>query len=148
MSSNKAFVFPSTLSLTYWNPDMLCFYFMYILVLSHVTELNIWPRKATKGVVLRRCVWRSFAFQQVSFPWTPVTVFIELNVRLNQVFFAAWTSFSARPKWCSKSCKGNSQQKAAVTYTCTAQNCFSKAQRTQTTPPWPADNFIAAEEPF
>lgn len=41
--------------------------------------------------------------QHVSFPWTPVAVFMELSVRLNQVFLAACTSLRARPKWCSKS---------------------------------------------
>lgn len=51
--------------------------------------------------------------QQVSFPWTPVAVFMELSVRLNHVFLAAWTSFRARPKWCSRSCKGNNVHERA-----------------------------------
>lgn len=45
--------------------------------------------------------------QHVSFPWTPVAVFMEFSVRLNQVFLAACTSLRARPKWCSKSCRDN-----------------------------------------
>lgn len=55
-------------------------------------------------------VRRQQCSQQVSFPWTPVAVLMELSVRLNHVFLAACTSFRARPKWCSKSCRSNNMQ--------------------------------------
>lgn len=82
-------------------------------VLGHVTESHIWPKKATKGVMFSEGSGSGSCSQQVSFPCTPVAVFMELSVRLNHVFLAAWTSLRARPKWCSKSWKSNNGREDA-----------------------------------
>ena len=66
-------------------------------------------RRQQKVVCFLEVSGGSSCSQHVSFPWTPVAVFMELSVRLNQVFLAACTSLRARPKWCSKSCRNNSE---------------------------------------
>lgn len=68
-----------------------------------VVERGERAQKRKQQGVFQSC-WL-LAAQVVSLPWAPVTVLMELKVRLNQVFLAACTSFSAKPKWCSRSCK-------------------------------------------